>query len=248
VFIGVVRALRVQVLIAGTLVAVAGLSTAAEGQETALSRFQEHKAEAMLRDRLPCLGCHTLNGEGGRIGPDLTSVRTRRSADYIAAMVKDPQATVPGSVMPRITMPDATRDLVVRYLATRRGGADAGAPAAGPPSPALPRADAADGPALYTRYCAACHGTAGSGDGPNAAFLPVRPAALASREAMSLRSDDALFDTISGGGEIMNRSPRMPPWGATLTRAEIGALVRHIRSLCRCTGPGWSTGGGGRAP
>jgi hypothetical protein len=38
----------------------------------------------------------------------------------------------------------------------------------------------------------------------------------------------------------MNRSPRMPAFGATLSAAEIRALVRHIRTLCRCEGPAWS--------
>jgi mono/diheme cytochrome c family protein len=57
---------------------------------------------------------------------------------------------------------------------------------------------------------------------------------------MSARPDDSLFDTIAAGGAVMNRSPRMPAFGATLTPAEIRALVRHIRSLCRCEGPAWS--------
>jgi mono/diheme cytochrome c family protein len=39
---------------------------------------------------------------------------------------------------------------------------------------------------------------------------------------------------------VMNRSARMPAFGATLSAAEIRALVRHIRTLCRCEGPTWS--------
>jgi hypothetical protein len=63
---------------------------------------------------------------------------------------------------------------------------------------------------------------------------------------MSLRSDDALFDAVSGGGAIMNRSPRMPAFGLVLAPAEIRSLVRHIRELCRCQGPAWSTDGSRR--
>lgn len=63
---------------------------------------------------------------------------------------------------------------------------------------------------------------------------------------MELRSDDALYDTIAGGGAIMNRSPRMPAFGATLTYGEIRALVSHIRTLCNCEGPAWSRGDGAR--
>jgi mono/diheme cytochrome c family protein len=57
---------------------------------------------------------------------------------------------------------------------------------------------------------------------------------------MRARSDDALFDTIAGGGAIMNRSPRMPPFGETLSASEIRSLVAEIRRLCGCEGPSWS--------
>jgi mono/diheme cytochrome c family protein len=205
------------------------------------SAFSRRKAEALLRDHLPCLGCHRLNGEGGTIGPDLTTVRQRRSPEYIAAMIADPQGVVPGSAMPRTRMPESTRDLITKYLASLPGTDSSSARRA--PSPAAPpAAPRPDGPALYARWCAACHGPKGSGDGPNAGHLPVKPAAHSSREAMSARPDDSLFDTIAAGGAVMNRSPRMPAFGATLSAAEIRALVRHIRTLCRCEGPAWSRG------
>jgi mono/diheme cytochrome c family protein len=57
---------------------------------------------------------------------------------------------------------------------------------------------------------------------------------------MSTRSDDALFDAISAGGYVMNRSNRMPPFGQTLTREQIWGLVRQLRVLCGCEGPAWS--------
>jgi mono/diheme cytochrome c family protein len=201
------------------------------------SAYSKAKAVSLLRDQLPCLGCHQLNGEGGTIGPDLTTVRERRSAAYIAAMVADPQRVVPGAAMPRVVMPTSTRDLIVRYLASQPGTApDAAPPAAPAPAPAA----TPDGAALYAKWCAACHGDTGRGDGPNASRLPVKPAAHASRDAMSARPDDSLFDTIAAGGAVMNRSPRMPGFGGSLTAAEIRALVTHIRALCRCEGPAWS--------
>ncbi|MBV6522327.1 MAG: hypothetical protein MNPFHGCM_02475 [Gemmatimonadaceae bacterium] len=212
-----------------------------DGQNSALTPFGAAKAESILRHQLPCLGCHTLQNEGGRIGPDLTSVRERRSTAYIAAMIADPQRVVPGSAMPRMPMPEATRDLIVRFLDELP--ATAPAPDAAAPTPAAPAAAATDGSALYARWCASCHGAGGKGDGPNASFLPVKPAQHASRQAMEVRSDDALYDTIHGGGAIMNRSARMPAFGATLTDPEIRALIAHIRSLCNCRGPEWSRDG-----
>jgi len=205
-----------------------------------LSPFARAKAEALLRDQLPCLGCHTLDGKGGKLAPELATVRSRRDAAYVARVVVDPQATVPGTLMPHTPMPHEWRTLIVRYL----GGDVSVVDAAG----AAPRNDAAasadsTGATLYARYCTGCHGPQGKGDGPNATSLPVPPARHASKDAMSARPDDALYDTIAGGGTIMNRSPRMPAYGTTLLPAQIRALVRHIRSLCQCQGPAWSTDG-----
>jgi mono/diheme cytochrome c family protein len=218
------------------------LAPASSGAQS-LSAFSKQKAERLLKDHLPCLGCHKLNGDGGTIGPDLTTVRERRSPAYIVAMISDPQRVVPGSAMPRILMPESTRLLISQYLAERPGSAsDNGAAVT---RPATPEGRAAtpttpDGPALYARLCASCHGTSGKGDGPNALNLPLKPAVHSSGDAMSARPDDSLFDTIASGGAVMNRSPRMPAFGATLSAAEIRALVRHIRTLCRCEGPAWS--------
>ena len=211
------------------------LAHAAEASAQELSTFSRRKAESLLKDHLSCLGCHKLNGDGGTVGPDLTTVRERRSPEYIASMVADPQRVVPGSAMPRIAMPDATRDLIIRYLG---GVASNQAPAPRP----LAANDASPSNAgqLYGKWCASCHGPTGKGDGPNASNLPVKPAQHSARDAMSARPDDSLFDTIASGGAVMNRSPRMPAFGGTLTSSEIRALVRHIRTLCRCEGPAWS--------
>jgi mono/diheme cytochrome c family protein len=221
------------------LVAVAARSQArtTPASTAELTPFERAKAESMLQRQLPCLGCHSLRGEGGKLAPELSTVRERRDADYVARIVGDPQGTVAGTFMPHTPMPVGWRALIVRYL----GGNAAALPVV---RPAVAAAADTNGATLYARYCTGCHGERGNGDGPNAKSLPVPPARHASREAMSLRPDDSLYDTIAGGGAIMNRSPRMPASGTTLAPAQIRALVRHIRSLCKCTGPAWSTDGG----
>lgn len=204
----------------------------------ALSPFARAKAEALLRDKLPCLGCHRLDGEGGRIGPNLSGVAVRRSPEHIRAMVRDPQGTVRGAVMPRVAMPAAQLELIVAYL-----GGQARPERPEPPVAAPGTVGGVDGAALYARYCAACHGRSGGGDGLNAQYLPVPPTAHADSAYMSQRSDDVLFDAISAGGYVMNRSNRMPPFGHTLSPEQIRALVRHMRALCGCEGPAWSRDG-----
>jgi cytochrome c oxidase cbb3-type subunit 3 len=237
-----------------TAICVVFFSTAASAQEVPLARgrpvispFGEAKARALMRDRLPCVGCHTLDGGGGRLGPDLSDVADRRDAEYVRRMIDDPQGTVPGSIMPSVPMASSTRELIMAFL-TRR--------AAGPTRAREPRqrvtvaekhqparAEAREASALYRRYCAPCHGTHGQGDGPNATYLPVRPARHADPAFMSRRSDDRLFDAIYSGGYPLGRSVTMPAYGETLTRLEVWSLVRYLRELCRCSGPAWSADG-----
>ena len=201
-----------------------------------LSPFQQAKAELLLRNRLPCLGCHELGGEGGSVGPSLSELKRTRSREYVYGMIRDPQGTAPGTIMPRVTMTLETLERITSYLVQR----EPMAPRARTSTPAS-ESEVPDGAAgQYARSCAPCHGVAGRGDGYNARFLPVRPTAHADSAYMSRRPDDALFDAIYGGGYIMNRSNRMPPFGATLTREEIHGLVRYLRTLCRCEGPAWS--------
>ena len=216
------------------LLAALALTSVLQAQAP-LPLHEARKAQALLRTQLPCLGCHALDGEGGRSAPSLSTVGARRSAEYIAAIIADPQGTVPGAAMPRHAMPAAVRDLVTRFLSSGATGTD-GPKLVAPPAPA----EAPDGVKLYAKWCAGCHGVSGNGDGPDARYQPVPPARHADAKAMALRPDDSLFDVIAVGGPPYGRSARMPAFGGSLTPAEIRALVAQIRTLCKCQGPAWS--------
>lgn len=208
-----------------------------------LSRFDRQKAEWLLRQRLPCLGCHRWAGQGGAIGPDLSGIADRRTAGFISRMITDPQATLPGSRMPRVPMPPDWTRLIASYFAETKAGGTEPVDPSPPADPATRLSSIQDAAALYQGLCAACHGSSGRGDGFNAANLPVRPTAHADSAYMSSRPDDTLFDGIFAGGYILNKSNRMPAWGETLSRGQIWGLVRYMRQLCRCTGPAWARDG-----
>lgn len=225
------------------LILVFAAPAGAQQPDAPLTPFQRQKAETLLRTQLACLGCHELNGDGGRVAPSLSDVGKRRSSRYIRAMVTDPRAVLPGSTMPQPVMAASVRDLIVRFLSAGATGADLpamSAPKAGSTGPE----PAPNGATLYAKWCASCHGATGRGDGENAARLPIAPAKHADATAMAKRSDDALFDVIAVGGLPYGRSARMPAFGETLSVAEIRALVAQIRALCNCQGPSWSRPGG----
>jgi mono/diheme cytochrome c family protein len=51
-----------------------------------------------------CFTCHRLNGEGGKVGPDLTVEGTRgRTRDWLVGHFKKPSSYTPGSMMPDFT-------------------------------------------------------------------------------------------------------------------------------------------------
>lgn len=89
---------------------------------------------AQLYRKLDCGRCHHVDGQGGRLGPDLSHIgtvaETRRPGtspeDYIRESVLTPGAyVVPGynDVMPRglaRTLPESDLDALVRYLEAHR--------------------------------------------------------------------------------------------------------------------------------
>ena len=241
--------LRVGLLLLSCVVARgAGAQSLTRSERDVLSPFAAEKARMLMGSRLPCLGCHQWKGEGGgRVGPDLSSAVERRSPDYIARIVDEPQTVLPGSAMPRTPMMPELRALVLAALiGTTPGKVPPRQPPLGTaPASAAPTPNAAG---LYARYCAACHGRDGGGDGPNARYLPVRPAVHRDATLMSTRTDDRLFDAIYAGGYPLGKNGAMPGFGATLSRADIWSLVRYLRLLCHCAAPAWSTDGarGGR--
>jgi len=92
-----------------------------------------------------------------------------------------------------------------------------------------------DGSRLYLISCAQCHGMEGKGDGINATFDMINPQDHTDARYMSMRSDERLNDSISGGGTEVGKSPTMPPWKATYTEREIDSIVAYLRVLCDCS-------------
>jgi len=96
-------------------------------------------------------------------------------------------------------------------------------------------AQAATSQENYNYYCAQCHGLEGKGDGPNATeSQPVSPKDHTNTKEMSKLSKDDIIQVIRDGGIATGKSTMMPPWGKTITDAEIQDLINYLRKLCNC--------------
>lgn len=79
------------------------------------------------------------------------------------------------------------------------------------------------GAALYAQNCAACHGTNGAGDGPQAAPLNPKPRSFLDPEVMADLSPARGFNALTDG----IRGTAMPAWGA-LSPSDRWALAFYV--------------------
>lgn len=101
---------------------------------------------------------------------------------------------------------------------------------------AVGSAQAEDAKQVFEFYCAQCHGVNGDGKGINVGKdFSTDPRNFTITADMEKRSDADIKGVIRDGGPSISKSPLMPPWGTTLSAAEVDGLLAHIRKLCKCT-------------
>lgn len=81
---------------------------------------------------------------------------------------------------------------------------------------------AAEGKALFEKNCASCHGPDGSGNTTVGKAVGAKD--LRSAEAKNLADTEIHTQIDQGKGN-------MPPFGSTLTKAQIDSLIPYIREL-----------------
>jgi mono/diheme cytochrome c family protein len=83
---------------------------------------------------------------------------------------------------------------------------------------------------LNNKYCASCHDPESTPERvSNYDNLEVKPHPFTEGDTLNKISDDDLTAIIGHGGPALNRSALMPPYGYTLSKAEIEALISYIR-------------------
>ena len=88
------------------------------------------------------------------------------------------------------------------------------------------------GEQLSQMHCVRCHDSESTpGRVSNQGNLEAKPHSFTDGAVLNSMSDAALVAIISHGGAALNKSPEMPPYGNTLNKAEIDALVAFLRAV-----------------
>lgn len=69
-----------------------------------------------------CIACHSVQGQGGQVGPALDGVGSKFDAEYLAKWIKDPTTVKPDSKMPKLPLKDNEVIELVNYLSQLKGG------------------------------------------------------------------------------------------------------------------------------
>ncbi len=173
-----------------------------------------------------------------RQGPDLLQVGNRRGELWQELHLRDPRLLSPGSRMPsydRLFAGDGQRghDLVA-YLMSRGAATTVERwELTGAQRVPVAPGSAAAGRALFGRYCAACHGETGRGDGPLAARVNDPRADLSKPRFASLRSGPGAEPEAAALARVIRYGlpPTSMPGHEWLTDREIVDLVAHVKTL-----------------
>ena len=85
---------------------------------------------------------------------------------------------------------------------------------------------------LNEKYCERCHNPESTPERvSNYDNLEVKPHPFSEGDTVSKMSDADLTAIINHGGPALNKSALMPPYGYTLSMADIQALIAYIRAV-----------------
>jgi len=88
----------------------------------------------LYANKYGCNGCHSVGGEGGKVGPALDRAGFRLNGTWIYRWVRNPQAMKPETRMPALGVSDADAKAVAMYLNTLRASKPDDTPVAKPAS------------------------------------------------------------------------------------------------------------------
>jgi cytochrome c2 len=85
---------------------------------TGLAQEEAAQIEAgkTIYNEMKCAMCHKIDGVGGKIGPELLGVGSRKDAQWMKGFLKDPKSVIPDTKQPPFKGTDEQLEAVVTYL------------------------------------------------------------------------------------------------------------------------------------
>lgn len=98
----------------------------------------------------------------------------------------------------------------------------------------------AQGKRIFYQYCVWCHADATPAGPSNRSNLTPAAPLMNDGEKLNSESDETLQKVVTLGGSVVGKSPMMPPYGKTLTPADIKAVIAFARAIAQPAylGPG----------
>lgn len=177
-----------------------------------------------------------LSLSGRSTTPSTLAPMTAQSAPAVPSGT--PQAAPPqGSGMAPATQAPAAQAPAAQAPVANAAGTSAapGAQAAAPAAQGTPVQASANGAQVYTANCVSCHGEQGAGVAGAFPALAGNKAVLGGDKYLSNVLLYGLQGQINVNGQVYNGV--MPAWAASLTDAEIAAVITHIRVSWGNTAP-----------
>ena len=186
-----------------------------------------------------CVTCHALEGRGGTMGPELTTVGSKVGREWLFSFIKDPTHDQPGTLMLRYRFTDEQiRDLVA-YLTTEL--VDSNGPQAPSEVRYLDPKLVESGRETFVRHgCYSCHRFNGMTDlgkiGPSLAAIgdrAIEPAEFRNAAVVPTRAN-WLFLKLRQPDALADQS-RMPTFN--ISEADAAAAVVALLSIRRADLP-----------
>jgi ubiquinol-cytochrome c reductase cytochrome b subunit len=205
-----------------------------------------------------CTVCHSINGAGGNVGPDLSHEASKgRSRQWIMDQIKNPKMHDPNSIMPAfVNLTDEQRSDLAEYLLSVSSGVTAAEPreavtvtplhpsnAAIPPVKGLAASyigNPQHGGILFRQICEGCHGVEGKGQVPDPGSLRGTVPALNPIETRLYNKDAEVFvnhidPIIQHGVTPAGPGPalKMPDFGDgnIMTQEQIAEVEAYVLDL-----------------
>lgn len=192
------------------------------------------EAGRTLFEQKGCIGCHSLGGKGGTVGPPLDDLAKRRDTSWIVAHFRNPQAVSPGSVMPRFDFTDEQIRALTEFLLTKTDPSVIGFLKI----PAL-MSSVQRGQVVFKKFgCAGCHGRDALGGVPNRNAKTAQQVPGLKFVSEGYTKDELKKRILDGQKEITKLDPKgpppplyMPPWRSKIAEGELNDLVEYLMSL-----------------